>query len=245
MKLRNRNFLAHETKKEYIMRIAQEDPFLKIEEIADLASTTRRYVRTILSEANLSLMILREEYARKMEKEAKPEMVVFCKDSLLNLHLHAAPTVQHIVYGLPQDGMTEFFLNSSWRKNGEQFFCYIQHIYYGEKPIGLNMVIAPIQLNDQQLSQRKSLLRLMEFAPDRIKLSNPEIETGKLADLFSGKLMETEFPSDLLMLKVSTLICEDAQILGEQIVYFPAEYVKLMISGNFSSLLEVLTDQNT
>src|SRR5690554_4660504 len=55
------------TKKEIIIESASRDPFLKVEELAETADTTSRYVRTILSEADLSLMKLRKEYARKIE----------------------------------------------------------------------------------------------------------------------------------------------------------------------------------
>lgn len=56
------------TKKEQIVQLAQSDPFLKVEEIAKMVETTPRYVRTILSEAKVSLTHLRRSYARKMEK---------------------------------------------------------------------------------------------------------------------------------------------------------------------------------
>src|SRR6056297_505519 len=59
------------TKKEQIINFAQNDPFLKISDIAEHVQTTPRYVRTILSEANISLMKLREKYARNMEKRLK------------------------------------------------------------------------------------------------------------------------------------------------------------------------------
>ncbi len=59
------------TKKEQIINFAQSDPFLKISDIAEHVQTTPRYVRTILSEANISLMKLREKYARNMEKRLR------------------------------------------------------------------------------------------------------------------------------------------------------------------------------
>ena len=57
-----------ETKKEQILNLARQDPFLKVEEIAARVETTPRYVRTILSEAKISLMQLRRNYARRMER---------------------------------------------------------------------------------------------------------------------------------------------------------------------------------
>lgn len=62
---------VRETKKDHIIRLAQDDPFLRVEEIAAAAGTTSRYVRTTLSEARLSLMDLRRNYVRHMEKHMK------------------------------------------------------------------------------------------------------------------------------------------------------------------------------
>ena len=61
------------TKKEQIINFAQSDPFLKISDIADYVETTPRYVRTILSEADISLMKLREKYARNMEERLQDD----------------------------------------------------------------------------------------------------------------------------------------------------------------------------
>lgn len=65
-----------ETKKAVILALARRDPFLKIEEIANKAETTPRYVRTILSEARLSLMELRKEYARTMQRKLGVDVTV-------------------------------------------------------------------------------------------------------------------------------------------------------------------------
>ena len=59
---------AAKTKKDKILNIARQDPFLKVEEIAAKVGTTPRYVRTILSDAKISLMQLRRSYARRMEE---------------------------------------------------------------------------------------------------------------------------------------------------------------------------------
>jgi len=57
-----------ETKKDMIIRLAKSDPFVSIEEVANQADTTNRYVRTILSEAEISLMQLRKEAYQNLEK---------------------------------------------------------------------------------------------------------------------------------------------------------------------------------
>ncbi|MGM0472227.1 MAG: hypothetical protein ACQEQI_08105 [Bacillota bacterium] len=55
-------------KKEKVVCLAKYDPFLKVEELATKVGTTPHYVRTVLSEAELSLTKLRREYAKKMEE---------------------------------------------------------------------------------------------------------------------------------------------------------------------------------
>ena len=54
--------------KEKVIHLAQTDPFLTVEQLAQKSETTPRYVRTILSEARISLAQLRKEYARSMER---------------------------------------------------------------------------------------------------------------------------------------------------------------------------------
>lgn len=59
----------HRERKKYeVIRLAQADPFMSVDEIAAQVHTTARYVRTILSEAGLSLLALRRRYARQMER---------------------------------------------------------------------------------------------------------------------------------------------------------------------------------
>ncbi|NMB24446.1 MAG: hypothetical protein GX986_02840 [Firmicutes bacterium] len=65
--------VAPTTKKEQILALARQDPFLKIEEIAATVETTPPYVRTTLSEAKVSLMELRRNYARRMQKRLHEE----------------------------------------------------------------------------------------------------------------------------------------------------------------------------
>lgn len=57
-----------ESIKERIIQAALSDPFQSVEEIARRVGTTQQYVRTILSESGCSLMRLRREYVRNMER---------------------------------------------------------------------------------------------------------------------------------------------------------------------------------
>ncbi len=65
--------MAKETIKSRVIQTVQGDPFLSIDEIAQKVATTPRYVRTILSEAGLSLLQLRKDYAKSMEKQLGPK----------------------------------------------------------------------------------------------------------------------------------------------------------------------------
>ena len=49
------------TTRDKIVEIAKSNPFFKIVEIAELAGTTERYVRTVLSEENFGLAEKRKE----------------------------------------------------------------------------------------------------------------------------------------------------------------------------------------
>lgn len=51
-----------------VIALAQKDPYLTVKDLAREAGTTTRYVRTILSEANLSLHEMRRLYARRLER---------------------------------------------------------------------------------------------------------------------------------------------------------------------------------
>lgn len=63
-----RGHARRKNKKDEIVRLAMADPFMSVDEIAVKVGTTPRYVRTILSEAGLSLLALRRRYARQMEE---------------------------------------------------------------------------------------------------------------------------------------------------------------------------------
>lgn len=53
--------------KEQIIGAALQDPFLTVEQLAQKVGTTAPYVRTVLSEADLSLNKLRKDYARQLQ----------------------------------------------------------------------------------------------------------------------------------------------------------------------------------
>ncbi|HKM43677.1 MAG TPA: UTRA domain-containing protein [Limnochordia bacterium] len=54
-----------------VIALAQSDPYLTVKDLAREAGTTTRYVRTILSEADLSLHEMRRLYARRLERDGR------------------------------------------------------------------------------------------------------------------------------------------------------------------------------
>lgn len=54
-----------------VIALAQADPFLTVKDLAVQVGTTKRYVRTILSEAGLSLHEMRRDYARRLERSGQ------------------------------------------------------------------------------------------------------------------------------------------------------------------------------
>lgn len=60
-----------------VIALATKDPFLTVEELAQSVETTNRYVRTILSEADLSLNSLRRNYVRLLERRLGQQSKTF------------------------------------------------------------------------------------------------------------------------------------------------------------------------
>ena len=56
-----------QSKKGQVIALAKANPFLTVKDLAREARTTTRYVRTILSEAQLSLHEMRRSYARRLQ----------------------------------------------------------------------------------------------------------------------------------------------------------------------------------
>ena len=70
--------VVFETKKDEIIHLALNDPWLHVQEIANQVGTTERYVRTTLSEQGISLQEKRrEEYEATRRELARMKRRVF------------------------------------------------------------------------------------------------------------------------------------------------------------------------
>ena len=242
MKKRIAEYCGQETKKEFIIKVSQEDPFLRIEEIANLASTTPRYVRTILSEANLSLMDLRKKYARKMEKDKELKIMISFKDNDSVVNIHTETDSSAITYGLPQRVMLESSEDFNWNFEGDTLYQYFQHVYYYKRPVGLLIMTYAKKLNDNQLEINESIFQQLGLRIDHIKLTRPEIEMGNLSNFSQLQSFQLELPQQNSIIKMKTFLTRNKKIIGEEIFYFSSDYVKLIIPGFFNPVLELTKD---
>lgn len=228
-----------ETKKDYIIRLAKKDPFLKIEEIAQLVVTTPRYVRTILSEANLSLMNLREEYARKLGKGSDSRLVLSLKNPFNLVRLHNKGTGPAFTFGPPQpleDEGGKYY----WNPEQEQLFKYYQYTYFHGQIFGIIIFVMRKELNAEELQVRDAIFRVADLTVEETRLSNPEIQIGRVKNLLGAKIQQdAEFASDDILLEIKTLVNTKDRVFGEETFYFPGEDVTFTIPGFFSPVLEL------
>jgi len=75
--------MEKEFKREKIVHLAKDDPFLTVEKIATLADTTARYVRTVLYENNISLQELRKLYALRWKPDRDTGDCVYKLEQLM------------------------------------------------------------------------------------------------------------------------------------------------------------------
>lgn len=150
--------VEEQTKKEQIINLAQNDPFLKISDIALYVKTTPRYVRTILSEANISLMKLRKRYARSMEKRLRLQDEERQKALLLLKEEERVSRGDLVVSSL-----------ESTEENGEEesLFRLSQVSLYDERPYILHeLTVKEEYLSFDDLENRDTIYQLLAIKGD-------------------------------------------------------------------------------
>ena len=171
------------TKKEQIINFAQSDPFLKISDIAEYVETTPRYVRTILSEADISLMNLREKYARNMEERLKDNKYrdLQAKVSLKKEYRNNKMFVGDIkVEKIPEKGFNEI----RRIKDDDRLLRIFQVQYVDETPYCVHELITYMDrdINEERLSNLDSIYDLLgrkginrlQFMNNIITVENPD-----------------------------------------------------------------------
>ncbi|TDX59046.1 hypothetical protein [Orenia marismortui] len=207
------------TKKERVIYLAKKDPFLKVERISQLAETTSHYVRTVLSEANLSLTKLRKQYVKKLEdKKDKNKLLL----DLLNVN--QLGNLDLLVHD-------NTVLNKRNKYNdiiGEKSNFLERTILFQDQnvPIMVNTTIVSenVGLNDfEELENRADTY----FSENRIRAEVSDSNLAKLLNVSSG--------SPVLTLEKEIFVSEE--LIGLDLVYF--------IPGEIELLLKVNNDQIT
>ncbi|MFP4017153.1 MAG: hypothetical protein ACLFUI_08990 [Halanaerobiales bacterium] len=218
------------TKKEIILENAYRDPFLKIDDLAKRADTTSRYVRTILSESNVSLMGLRKEYARKIENNKYKFNDRLILNYLMKIPFQSKEKVLKIDDLLLNNPLDIDGLSSDVRNR----YVYNSYKYIVKnKPWGLCTVFTDKEyygLTKEDVSF-KELLDLLNSKMDENDLDISNINI--VVDISTGLVNQFLEISNLSpVLRIKQTICKDSEVLALLLVYFDTQQVSLSLSHN-------------
>lgn len=216
--------MANETIKAQVIDIVHRDPFLSIDEIAAQVQTTPRYVRTILSEARLSLLHLRKQYAKNMEQQLR-----YTRDSVTSAEYEPQLKLEKV-----KDPVIAELLN----QEPEQELIRISKMQY------LNRVPAFCELT----TYLELELRLADISgPLRNVLANAkEVNNLQLKQSWVKVVIDQSNLSKILigrenqpLLKLSYLLYNDTKPVAVETQWFPIEGILLR---NSEGSIEVTAD---
>ncbi len=216
------------TKKEQIINFAQSDPFLKISDIADHVQTTPRYVRTILSEANISLMSLREKYARNMEERLKDNKYrdLQAKVSLKKEYSYNNNSVGEIKVEAAEE--KEF--SDIKRMNEEDELVRIYQVQYvDETPYCIHELITYMDsdVNQERLENLDSIYDLLgRKGINRLQFMNNVITVED-----PGKKYEKHFSTDESIVSCQRTVLLNKIPIGIERIYLKGDLTKMEIPG--------------
>ena len=205
-----------ETIKAKVIQLVQKDPFLSIEEIASQVETTPRYVRTILSEANLSLLQLRKQYARAMEQQLKREIVPTAAqeyDPQLKLVKVIDPVAAEL---LDQDPDAELMKISRMQRL-ERIPIFCELITYLDLELRLDYLSGPLR---QILTSAKGINNL-QLQRSWVEVA---VNQGGLSKLLTAR-------EDQPLLKLTYLLTDGVVPIGIETQWLPTEGILLRSEG--------------
>ncbi|MGM0472228.1 MAG: GntR family transcriptional regulator [Bacillota bacterium] len=218
------------TKKEQIINFARNDPFLKISDIAEYVETTPRYVRTILSEANISLMKLREKYARNMEKrlQIKDGEAQKAEIRLINQNYDTYTT------DLKFTKLTKQSFRELRKTDPEQeLYKVSQKQLVGKGPFGIQEVITYLN-SDRITDETKKLDSLYELfgtkSLSKLQFKN-NIMQVEAANQVLAQLLEVKSGDPII--KSQRLILIGKIPIAIENCFFAADQVQLILPGEF------------
>ena len=205
-----------ETIKAKVIQLVQKDPFLSIEEIASQVETTPRYVRTILSEANLSLLQLRKQCARAMEQQLKREIVPTAAqeyDPQLKLVKVIDPVAAEL---LDQDPDAELMKISRMQRL-ERIPIFCELITYLDLELRLDDLSGPLR---QILTSAKGINNL-QLQRSWVEVA---VNQGGLSKLLTAR-------EDQQLLKLTYLLTDGVVPIGIETQWLPTEGILLRSEG--------------
>lgn len=238
--LHSNRYEMAETKKDLILALARRDPFLKIDEIAREASTTARYVRTILSEAKLSLMELRKQYARTMQRRLGVDVVV--PDPSRGLTQALTSSGRHV--GVNQLGVVRTMNSEVARTLGVSpdtpLLMLTRLRLVDDQPFFVNQIVTNQGLTvDADVMESEQPLRkaLGLEIPGRTRFVDRSIEVVPADESLAQSLgLEPGEP----LLKSGNLILTDGEPVGIEYNYFSAYRVRFVLTSDVDYSLQVI-----
>ncbi|SJZ95495.1 GntR family transcriptional regulator [Selenihalanaerobacter shriftii] len=218
------------TKKEQIINFARNDPFLKISDIAEHVQTTPRYVRTILSEANISLMKLREKYARNMEERLQVKESNSQKAEIRLINQKGEVTTSNIKL----DKISDKEFRELRKTNPEQELYKISQKRMIDKDIfGRQEIITYLDsgINKERIQNLDSLYELFGSKNiNKLNFKNNIMEV-EIANKFLAKLLGINKSKPII--KSQRLILVSKMPIAIENCFFDAEQIQLIVPGEF------------
>jgi DNA-binding GntR family transcriptional regulator len=217
------------TKKEQIINFARHDPFLKISDIAENVDTTPRYVRTILSEANISLMELREKYARNMEERLAGDKSNLQQATIKLLEKDKDFETGDISINKIKDVEFDDLVRT---KPQERLYKIVQEKLVDNKVYGWQEIITYLSsgINQERLSNLNSLYELFgDKGINNVKFRNNVIQVEA-----ANPILETRLNfkgEENLVMKSQRVILIDKLPIGIENYYFDANSIQLVFPG--------------
>jgi len=217
------------TKKEQIINFAQSDPFLKINDIAENVQTTPRYVRTILSEANISLMKLREKYARNMEKRLKSnrEVQLQAKVSLKNNYSFNQLKVGKIkVEKIKNENK---YLDIKKINENDELIKIYQLKFIDENPYILHKLITYMEkdINGQRIKNLNSIYDLL----GRKGINRLQFMDNVISIILPDKNLSKYFDKEDNLIKIERKVLLNKIAIGIEKIYLQSKYIEILFPG--------------
>lgn len=229
-----------ETKKHRVLQEAQRDPFLTVVEIATLASTTPKYVRTVLSEAGLSLAALRKAYAQR----ARASRAGHDQASWTGFDPAGSFSLvgEHVVHGklmlskrpdpsvairLKADPDSPLLLVDRWA-------------HVAGEPVFLNRIFTPhhVALDPAEVASGQPLRHALGLDEGALRCSEPSVQLGAEPEPEIAAAFGTALNQPLL--QWSHIVSDRRGPRGWEVFFFDAERVGLQLPPEAANEVRVV-----